>query len=260
MRYYAGIDMREVGFPAFEQDTDYNACSGISMSYPTHLSRTSNPCDISSSSSSPVLLSKTKPTTLYVSPGFLGAFLNFDLNPDLPAQVSNGATASGLFGSLGGTPIWSGCSPGLPLLPPFDLAAGQNFENPRGVALGKWNNANYLDYNNHKSRTVSALHSYFMSDHYAGGISSSLTSGNAWRRVYSMLPSYELGAPVSRSIATLPNKFERTFSFLIDPHDDFDAVRILVPEDEGWEELTESAPAHKSNLYGFYATIELVDN
>jgi hypothetical protein len=259
MRLFAGVDMREVGFPAFQQDTDYRACTDYSSRPPPHSNRTSRPCDIMSSSSTAALKSKSSPTMLYLSPGFLGAFLNFQWDT-IPAAVSGGFTASGLWGSMMGQPIPSACSPGEPLLPPIDLSAGQNWSQATeymGTRSGNWNNPDYLDYAKLKSKTVTALHSYFMADHYAGGIAASITSDNAWKRVQSMFPGYELGAPVSRSIATLPNKFERTFSFLIDHIDDFDAHRIVASE---FDTFTVPAPDHESNLFGFYATIELLDS
>ena len=97
---------------------------------------------------------------------------------------------------------------------------------------------------------------------------------------HAMLKTYRLGAPISRAKATLPNKFERTFSFFVDPNKDFKAHRryrwaesesgyyhyssdddadLSGFADSGYYGEVEISAGHVSNMYGFYATVEILD-
>ena len=242
MRLYSGIDMREVGFPAMGKDTDFCAYTGINDGYPAY-GRRNQPCNIQSNSSSPRMKSKASPSTLDLSPAFLGAFLNFE--ECSPSQRFGVRGALGLWGSWRGQPF-SGCSPGEPLRATLDLWADQNIDNgERSKPNEVFSSADYFDYENSKMKTVGAMTQFFVNQGWS--------TTEAKKMVKSNFKTHELGAPVYRAMATLPNKFERTFSFLIDCDEDFDAT--ILGEDGSSTE----APDHKSNLFGFYATVELVE-
>lgn len=243
MRITSGIDMREVGFPILEQDTDYRACTESGTGVSTFERR----AKAADAHRPDMLISdRTFPSTLLISPAFLGAFLNFrDCAASGGAAVGRGA--DGLWGSVRGIEINTGCSAGRPLMGSCDIHAGQLGESARSSSSSTGpmgSTMDYFDYKRLKSSTINALN-----------VRNPFRDYDIEKQNELMLKSYELGAPIHRSIATTPNKFERTFSFLIDAHNDFDPHRLVVDE---IGTFTEAAPDHKSNLFGFYATIELV--
>ena len=244
MRITSGIDMREVGFPILEQDTDYRACTESGTGAST-FERRAKAADALHPDS--LIHDRTFPSTLLISPAFLGAFLNFrDCSASGGGAVGQGA--DGLWGSVRGVEVNTGCSAGDPLMGSCDIYADQRGESARSSSSGVGplgSTMDYFDYKRLKSLTINALNVRYTSVSY-----------DIEKQNELMLKSYELGAPIHRSIATTPNKFERTFSFLIDAHNDFDPCRFVV--DESGTTSSEAAPDHKSNLFGFYATIELV--
>lgn len=269
-----GVDLREVGFPVFPQDTSYTATnSGTSdASLRSWSGRDSEPAKIISNSGHN---GYTYPAGLQINPQMLVSLYDIEEQPDVAGYVTTEHAKL-----LGG--VW-GCTEGFDrststLDFPTTFTANINphpteLRDDGGHEAAEWQTGyDYFSYLQNRNKLYLATKEFATSEGYVDGKFDQ----------EAFLKSYRLGAPVSRAKATLPNKFERTFSFLVDPNKDFTAFRnrydVIRDSDgvyisgyasdddavyDGWTvgdiSYREELPDHVSNMYGFYATVELVE-